>query len=74
MIIAIAAKFILTFSTVCRYIIHMGKKDDSAYIEDWAQIDAREELAPKIRETLRATGIKGSCRRSPDSSVFINPA
>jgi hypothetical protein len=53
MIIAIAAKFILTFSTVCRYIIHMGKKDDSAYIEDWAQIDAREELAPKIRETLR---------------------
>jgi hypothetical protein len=26
MITAITAKFILTFSAVCRYIIHMGKK------------------------------------------------
>jgi DNA-binding Lrp family transcriptional regulator len=29
------------------------KKDDSAYIEDQAQIDAIEEFAPKIREILR---------------------
>lgn len=31
----------------------MAKKDDSAYIEDQAQIDALEEFAPKIREILR---------------------
>ena len=31
----------------------MAKKDDSAYIEDQAQIDAIEEFAPKIREILR---------------------
>jgi hypothetical protein len=31
----------------------MAKKDDSAYIEDQAQVDAIEEFAPKIRELLR---------------------
>ncbi len=31
----------------------MTKKDDPTYIEDRAQIDALEELAPKIREILR---------------------
>ena len=31
----------------------MAKKDDPAYIEDQAQIDAIEEFAPKIREILR---------------------
>ena len=31
----------------------MAKKDDSAYIEDQAQIDAIEEFSPKIREILR---------------------
>ena len=31
----------------------MAKKDNSAYIEGQAQIDAIEEFAPKIREILR---------------------
>ena len=31
----------------------MAKKDNSAYIEDQAQIDAIEEFAPRIREILR---------------------
>ena len=31
----------------------MTKKDDSAYIEGQAQIDALEQFAPKIREILR---------------------
>ena len=31
----------------------MAKKDESAYIEDQAHIDAIEEFAPKIREILR---------------------
>ena len=31
----------------------MAKKDDPAYIEDQAQIDALEEFAPNIREILR---------------------
>ena len=31
----------------------MAKKDDSAYIEDQAQIDVLEAFAPKIREILR---------------------
>ena len=31
----------------------MTKKNDSAYFEDQAQIDAMEEFAPKIREILR---------------------
>ena len=30
-----------------------GKKTESAYIEDQAQIDALEEFAPKIRDILR---------------------
>ena len=30
-----------------------GKKNESVYIEDRAQIDALEEIAPKIREILR---------------------
>ena len=34
-------------------IQYMAKKDDSAYIEDQAQIDAIEEFAPKIRDILR---------------------
>jgi hypothetical protein len=52
-IIALIAKFILTFAAVYRYIIHMSKKDKSAYIEDQDQINALEEFAPKIREILR---------------------
>lgn len=31
----------------------MAKNNDSAYIEDQAQIDTLEEFAPKIREILR---------------------
>jgi DNA-binding MarR family transcriptional regulator len=31
----------------------MAKKDDSAYIEDQAQIDVIGEFTPKIREILR---------------------
>ena len=31
----------------------MAKKNDPAYIEDQAQIDALDEFAPKIREILR---------------------
>jgi len=32
----------------------MAKKNESAYIEDQAQIDALEEFAPRIREILRS--------------------
>ncbi len=31
----------------------MTKKDDSAYIEDQAQVNALKEFTPKIREILR---------------------
>ena len=38
---------------MCCQIKGMAKKDESAFIEDQAQIDALEEFAPRIREILR---------------------
>jgi hypothetical protein len=52
----------------------MANRDESAYIEDQARINALEEFSPKIREILRGFRDKRQLSSIAKNSVSINPA